>query len=84
MIFDKGTVLEQGKIAMTVDIPPPPGYAKTFRERQSNIDLTTYDRMRVVTTDLRRIVSEGRDIELRLGPKVSLKRQELVKALKWV
>jgi hypothetical protein len=49
-----------------------------------SINLKTYDRLRVVTTELRRLVAEGRDVELRLSPKVTLKRQEVVKALRWV
>jgi hypothetical protein len=63
---------------------PPPGHINSFRVRQNNIDLITYDRMRVVTTELRRILSEGRDMELCLRPEVTLGPQELIKALRWV
>jgi hypothetical protein len=48
------------------------------------MNLTTYDRLRVVTTELRRLVSEGRVVELRLGPGVTLSRQEIIKVLRWV
>ena len=49
-----------------------------------NINLTTYDRLRVLTTELRRIVFENRDIELRLRPGVILNRREITKVLRWV
>jgi DNA polymerase-3 subunit epsilon len=84
LVFANGAVIEQGEVQATIATQPPPGYAKTFRDRQKNMDLTTYDRMRVVTTEIRRIVTEGRSIELRLAPTVSLGRRELVKALRWV
>jgi DNA polymerase-3 subunit epsilon len=84
LVFAKGAAIEQAEIDSTVAVIPPPGYARRFRARQKNMDLTTYDRMRVVTTEIRRIVSEGRSIELRLAPTVTLGRRELVKALRWV
>jgi hypothetical protein len=74
----------QGKVKEGVKSMPPPGHAISFRVRQNNIDLITYDRMRVVTTELRRILSENRDLELCLRPKVTLGRQDLIKALRWV
>ena len=56
----------------------------SFRARQKNFDLPTYDRMRVVTTEMRRILSEGRQMKLYLKPNVVLGREELSKALQWV
>jgi hypothetical protein len=44
----------------------------------------TYDRLRILTTELRRLISENRNIELRLGPMVTLGYEELKKALRWV
>jgi DNA polymerase-3 subunit epsilon len=84
VVFKKGAVIKQGKAKASDKTLIPPGYANSFRTRQNNVDLITYDRLRVVTTELRRFISEGRNIELRLGPKVTLGRQELIKALRWV
>ncbi len=84
LVFEKGNIVERAKIKRTAETPTPPGFRKSFRTRQQNIDLTTYDRLRVVTTELRRIVSEGRNVELRLSPRVILRRDELTKALRWV
>jgi hypothetical protein len=46
----------------------------------------TYDRMRVLTTELRRIAADetDRQVQLRLGPKVLLERQQLLNLLKWI
>jgi DNA polymerase-3 subunit epsilon len=84
VVFKNGSVLARDNMKTQKKAPIPPGYAKSFRARQKNINLTTYDRLRVLTTELRRLLSEDRDIELRLGPKVTLNRREVMGALQWV
>jgi DNA polymerase-3 subunit epsilon len=84
IVFANGRVNERKELSRDGQTVTPAGFAKPFRERQKNIDLTTYDRLRVVTTELRRIISEGRNVELRLKPEVALTRQQLIKALQWV
>jgi len=84
VVFKNGSVLERKDMKPGEKNPIPPGYGKSFRTRQMSINLITYDRLRVVTTELRRLVAEGRNIELRLSPKVTLNRQEMMKALRWI
>ncbi len=84
VVFENGSVLARDDVKTQKKAPIPPGYAKSFRARKNNINLITYDRLRVVTTELRRLLSEGRDIELRLGPKVTLNHREVMGALQWV
>lgn len=61
-----------------------PGHKKTIVEKQANFDIATYDRMRIVTTEMRRIIQEDRDIELCFHPGKVLKKKQLEKILKWV
>ena len=84
VVFENGSVLNRNIVKTAEEIPIPPGRLKSFRSRQKNIDLITYDRLRVLTTELRRLVSEGRYIELRLSPGVTLNRQEITEVLRWV
>jgi DNA polymerase-3 subunit epsilon len=84
VVFENGAVVKPGAAKIAAGTGPAAGYRNSFRRRQNNVDLITYDRLRVFTTEIRRIITEGRQIELRLGPKVSLGRSELIKALKWV
>jgi DNA polymerase-3 subunit epsilon len=84
LILKAGSVLNQDDVKLAKDNPVPPGFDKSFRLRQKNIDLITYDRLRVVTTELRRLISEGRKLKLRLGPRVTLDRQSVMKVLRWV
>jgi len=66
------------------EIPIPTHFDRPFHRRQKNLNLITYDRLRVLTTELRRLVSENRRIKLCLGPTVFLGNDELKKALRWV
>jgi hypothetical protein len=84
VVFTNGAAVDRKFVKTAEKIPVPPGRAKSFRSRQNNIDLITYDRLRVLTTELRRLVSEGRDIELRLSPGVTLNRRGIAKVLQWV
>jgi DNA polymerase III subunit epsilon len=84
LVFEKGRVTQRRELISGGELMLPPGFVRSFRDRQKSIDLKTYDRLRVVTTEVRRIISEGRNIELRLGPQVTLKRQQLIKVLRWV
>lgn len=85
LIIFKDGAMDLRKTLRTKEKPPwPAGFSKPFQDRKKYIDLMTYDRLRVVTTELRRLVSEGRTIELCLGPKTILRREELEKALRWV
>jgi hypothetical protein len=57
---------------------------RSFHRRQKHLSLITYDRLRILTTELRRLISENRPIELCLGPTVTLGNDNLKKALRWV
>jgi DNA polymerase III subunit epsilon len=84
LVFEKGRVIQRNELISGGELMIPPGFVRSFRDRQKNIDLATYDRLRVVTTEVRRIISESRNIELRLGPKITLKRQQLIRVLQWI
>jgi hypothetical protein len=53
-------------------------------ERQKVFDITTYERLRVITTELRRLVNGGRHIEVWLKPTARLNRRHLANLLPWV
>ncbi|UCD20302.1 MAG: GIY-YIG nuclease family protein [candidate division WOR-3 bacterium] len=82
-VFDSGQVLYLREMD-AVDIPVPPRYGKKYRERQSNFDLMTFDRMRVVTTEIRKAVAEERMIRLRFNRHHFLDEKSLSGILKWI
>ena len=79
-----GVVTRRENLGAQKALPVPPNYEAPANRRRQNIDLITYDRLRVLTTELRRLVAEDRKIELRLRPTAILGNPELVKVLRWV
>jgi len=65
-------------------IPQPVGYKKNRLERQKGFDVVTYDRMRVLTTEIRRILSEGREVKICFSPHLTLRTDQIKKILQWV
>ncbi|MCJ8502021.1 hypothetical protein [Desulfatitalea alkaliphila] len=84
VVFEHGQVRDQVTLQADHTSTAASGSGRSWTERRNNIDLAAYDRMRVVTTELRRVVGKGRNVQLRLGPKVSLASLGLQKALRWV
>jgi DNA polymerase-3 subunit epsilon len=78
-------VLERGRVArLEDDADAPPGSDRGTLARLRCFDAATYDRLRVLTTELRRVVAEKRIVELRLGPRRRLDREGLARRLYWV
>ena len=53
-------------------------------QRQRRFDLARYDRMSVLTRELRSLVTEALAVELRIARRRSLDRAALARALDWV
>jgi DNA polymerase-3 subunit epsilon len=84
LLFENGAVGHRQELPIGDKTPLSTGYAKRSANRQKIFDLTTYERLRVVTTELRRLVSEGRKVEIRLSPNAILSNRQLAKMLPWV
>ena len=64
-------------------LPLTPGAAIAWRDRQRHLDLAAYDRMRVLITEMRRILAEERTLRLRLGRNAVLNEGRLRRLLRW-
>ena len=84
LLFENGTVAHRQKLSSRKKTPLAAGHARRLANRQKIFDLTTYERLRVVTTELRRLVTEGRKLEIRLSPNAILSNRQLAKILPWV
>lgn len=86
--FEEGRISRRGDAAAgkEMELPVPPGYQKRMLQRRQGFDLPTYDRMRVLTTELRKITRENNsgEVQLRLSPTVVLGKEQLAKLLQWV
>ncbi len=71
--------LEQGFLP-----PCPPGCARSADARRRSFDVTVADRLRVLTTELRRLVVDGADPRVRTGPGTLVRGDALARLLHWV
>jgi hypothetical protein len=85
----RSLVLEAGEVVDAHDwagqeLDVPPGHARTTEQRQALFDLATWDRLRVLSTELRRLVGEGCEVQVRLAPDATLERQDLATLFEWL
>ncbi len=82
VILSRGEVISQHVPGGGRLLPPlAPGHAVPLRERQESIDLAAYDRLSVLSRELRALVSGPGPVALRLGPTSILDRETLTRAL---
>ncbi|MCP4690788.1 MAG: GIY-YIG nuclease family protein [Desulfobacterales bacterium] len=84
LVFEAGAIHRAEDLPWDAEIPSPPGRGRKARDRRLRFDVMTYDRLRIATTELRRLLTEGREITLRLGPSAMLGKEALARALRWV
>ena len=79
-----GQIVDQYELDAFEAPPVPPSYKRDVSVRKECIDLWTYDRLRVLMTELRRLTTTGRTVCLRLGKRGLLREKCLAKALRHV
>src|SRR5262245_25876804 len=83
-------VIEKGEIALSAAVdasappPIPPGYRRPVAERRKAFTLASFDRLRVLTTELKRLIAAGAPVTLRMGVGPALDESRLASALWWV
>jgi DNA polymerase-3 subunit epsilon len=84
LVLERGAIVARHDAELAAATPVPPGWARTPAERRAVFDIATFDRLRVLTAELRRVAAEGRAVELCLGPRQRLTGERLGRALTWV
>jgi DNA polymerase III subunit epsilon len=84
LVIGGGAVVARADVERGAGVPAPPGHARTPAERRAVFDVATFDRLRVLTTELRRLVDGPAPVELRLGPWARLSPRRLQAVLRWV
>ena len=83
-------VIENSEITMSAAVeahappPIPPGYRRSVGARREAFTLASFDRLRVLTTELKRLTAAGAPVALRLGVGPPLEDSRLASALWWV
>jgi len=84
------TIIERGEIVLSTDadpdgIPPIPlGFQRPVMARRELFTVACFDRLRVLTTELKRLVAAGVPAALRFGVAPALADARLAAALWWV
>lgn len=84
LLIQGGAVTAPADLEAGAALPVPPGHARIGAERRLAFDVATFDRLRVLTTELKALSAAGADVELRLGRHARLTRPRLLVALRWV
>ncbi|MCA9608247.1 MAG: GIY-YIG nuclease family protein [Myxococcales bacterium] len=84
LVFERGTVESRDWLEHGTLPPCPPGYARSKAARRRSFDVTTRDRLRVLTTELRRLVTDGAAPRIRTGPGNLIHGDALGRLLHWV
>jgi DNA polymerase-3 subunit epsilon len=83
-------VIEKGEVALSSAVdaneppPIPPGYRRPVSARREVFTLASFDRLRVLTTELKRLIAADAPVTLRLGVGPALDESRLASALWWV
>src|SRR5262245_32014140 len=83
-------VIEGGENVLSTDAAPegtppiPPGYQRPVMARRELFTVACFDRLRVLTTELKRLVAAGAPVALRFGLAPALADARLAAALWWV
>lgn len=84
LVFQGGQLDACRRIAAAAVPPVPPGRHRSRMERKRCLNLQCYDRLRVFTTELRRLLADGRKLQLRVGGRAVLDPTRIAAALRWI
>ena len=83
-MIENGEVVLREAVDAHATPPIPPGYRRSVAERREAFTLASFDRLRVLTTELKRLIAAGTPVALRLGVGPALDESRLASALWWV
>jgi DNA polymerase-3 subunit epsilon len=84
IVIENSEVVLSGAVDPNATPPIPPGYRRPVAARREAFTLGSFDRLRVLTTELKRLIAAGAPVALRLGAGPALDESRLASALWWV
>jgi DNA polymerase-3 subunit epsilon len=84
IVIEHGQVVLSGAVDANAPPPIPPGYRRPVAARREAFTLASFDRLRVLTTELKRLIAAGAPVAVRLGAGPALDESRLASALWWV
>jgi DNA polymerase-3 subunit epsilon len=84
LVVENGVIAGSEPVDPTATPPVPAGYGRPVAARREAITLACFDRVRVLTTELKRLVAVGAPVSLRTSAAPPLTGARLAAALWWV
>jgi DNA polymerase-3 subunit epsilon len=84
IVIDKGEVVLSTAADANAAPPIPPGHHRAVGARREVFTLASFDRLRVLTTELKRLIAAAAPVALRLGAGPPLDESRLACALWWM
>jgi DNA polymerase-3 subunit epsilon len=84
IVIEHGDVVFRAAVGADMTPPVPPGHRRPVAARREIFTMACFDRLRVLTTELKRLVAAGAPVALRLGDPPALTDARLAAALSWV
>ena len=84
IVIEHGAVALSAAVDATASPPTPPGHRRPAVARREAFTVASFDRLRVLTMELKRVIAVGAPVSLRLGAGPALDEARLASALWWV
>ena len=84
LLVERGSVAARADVEPGAAAPAPRGAGRSPAARRSAFDVASFDRIRVLTTELRTLVAGATPVEVRLGAHARLSRRRLETVLRWL
>jgi DNA polymerase-3 subunit epsilon len=84
LVIEDGTIARRTSVEPAAEPPVPSGFARTRPARRERFTVARLDRLRVLTTELKRLVAKDYPVVLRLGPRVTFAGPQLARVLAWL
>lgn len=81
IVIENGDIAQRASLDAAAVPPVPPGWRRTMTARREALTIARFDRLRVLTTELKRLASEGGRASLRFGEGPPLSGEQLARAL---
>lgn len=84
IVIENGELSIIGSSSCLLSLSPPPGWDRPVSDRKRSFSVATYDRMRIITTELRRLASDNRRIMICVSPHSVITEKHLDTILPWI
>lgn len=84
IVIENGEIVFKASVDSGATPPVPPGHSRPVDARRKAINLERFDRLRVLSSELKRLVAGGAPVAVRFGVTPALAGTRLVHVLSWV